>query len=242
MSSCLSSSGRFAGKSSFPCLARLVTFLIFCSMERGPSLRGRSDIFSEFEIGTYMKLNAGARLLFASASLPIRSQSSFEVSTLNSESSSLSSAGIFSGFSPPFMKLRSFVTNSSTSNVPVPDFIARAFCAPMFEAINRKWESRVASDGPFTVVPLRITWCGRKPVLKANLSRRACLLFPIVPVAHLRPKLWGFLGILTNDLVWDEFGSSSPINYLLFCSQAFDSLDGASAFVPDPDRDRRRVL
>ena len=91
----------------------------------------------------------GTRRLFANALRPTRSQFREDATSWGSSTSESSGKESSILFCPP-IKCRSFVTKSSTSKAPDPDFIARAFWAPKFEAINSRCESSVASCGPLT--------------------------------------------------------------------------------------------
>ena len=96
-----------------------------------------------------MKPITGTRLLFARAFRPILSQSRDASPSPSSPSSESWGNDSSSGLRPP-INVINLDTKSSTSNAPEPDFIARAFWAPMLDAIKSRCESKVASCGPLT--------------------------------------------------------------------------------------------
>ena len=124
---------------------------------------------------TYMKFRAGARRLFAMALRPILSQLSGERLSSKSSASESSGSESSSDFCPP-MNWSNFETKSSTSNAPDPDFIARAFWAPIFDAIRSKCESRVASCGPLTISKENQKYEEGQTIEPAFIEQLVCLM------------------------------------------------------------------
>jgi len=104
---------------------------------------------------THINPIAGILRLFASALRPTLAHCMLEtVSPVSSKSESRETC-LSRDLHPP-TNATSLTMKSSTSKAPEPDFIARAFWAPILEAIRRKCESKVASWGPFTAETLRL--------------------------------------------------------------------------------------
>lgn len=149
MSSSFNSCGFRSSSLFFSSFARLTGARFFCSIDRGPSLHRISGRVYAKVYNTHMNPIAGTLRLLASALRPIFSQFKGASPSLPSSISEPSTGWSSRDFRPP-INVTNFDTNSSRSKAPEPDFMARAFCAPILEAIKRKWESSVASWGPFT--------------------------------------------------------------------------------------------